>query len=267
MRVVNTAPLEPPDSSDTGHLPRSVIVAFRVLETVAELQPVGVSSIARELDLPKSTVQRSLRVLEALQYTYGSGDPTRWSLTLRPFQLASRARVMDIRVVALSEMTALSESTRESVQLTVREGSGLIVLEKIDSPQAVRSHVSRGDRLQLHASATGKAFLANETPEFVDRVLAEPLKRLTESTIVDPDSMRTELRRIRAQGYAFNDAENRADVRAVGAVIRDAAEGPVAGLSISAPKHRLPLRLVPEYATAVVSAAERISARLGWHDR
>ena len=41
----------------------AVVSAFRVLEAVSTMQPVGLSDLARQVELPKSTVQRSLLTL------------------------------------------------------------------------------------------------------------------------------------------------------------------------------------------------------------
>ena len=57
----------------------SVVTAFSVLERVAELQPVGLSELARAADLPKSTVHRCLQTLQEVGWVESSGGTSaRW---------------------------------------------------------------------------------------------------------------------------------------------------------------------------------------------
>lgn len=253
---------EASSSESTAIVARPVIVTFRVLEATAELQPVGVSLLARQLDMPKTTVQRALRALEDLGYVYAHGESTRWALTLKSFQLGATARVMDIRAVALPAMSELSTTTGESIQLTVLEVNRLVVIEKIDSRQAVRSHVDLGQRLHLHSSAAGKALLAVSGPDVLDAIIAAGLHRNTSRTIVDEGQLRAELEATRARGFGINDRETREDVRAVGAVIRDFNGQPRGGIGVSAPYHRLEGDRVEDLGGLVVRAAEQISRHL-----
>ncbi|MGH9101751.1 MAG: IclR family transcriptional regulator, partial [Acidimicrobiales bacterium] len=243
---------------------RSVEVAFRVLEVVGELQPAGVGQVSRHLGLAKSTVQRALRSLDSLRYIYGSGDPVRWSLTLRAFHLGSRASALAVRDLALPEMQTLLSLTQEAIHLNILEGRSVFVLEKLDSRQAVRSYSERGESAPAHVSATGKALLAASSDAVVDHFLSEPLAALTGETIVDPARFREELARIRARGYSTNIGERRSDVCAVGAVIRDASGHPVAGIGLSAPRQRFDAPAMEAAAELVIAAAGRTSARLGW---
>lgn len=256
-----------PDSGDdsvtpTADLPKSVTTAFRVLEAVAETPGTGVSSLARSLGIAKSTVQRTLRTLEALDYVQASGEFARWSLTLRAYTLGSRAPVMDVGPIALPEMKALSTSTNESIQLTSLDNFSVVVIEKIDSVQAVRSFVDRGERMPAHVSAGGKAMLS-ASPKAVTQLLREPLARFTEHTITDPDEFRKEMRATERRGYSINRGEYRPDVVAIGAPILGPGGGSVGALSISAPKHRSPLKRLAEMAPELVAATARVSLAVG----
>lgn len=244
---------------------RPVEIAFRVLETVAECQPVGVSEIARRLSLPKSTIQRALRSLEALRYVYSTGEVTRWSLTLRSLYLGARASSLDLRDAALSDMQRLFEATKEAVHVAVPETHHMVVLEKIDSVHAVRTHTDRGEYLPAHASAVGKAYLAALDSDDLEEFLSAPLARFTENTITDSEKLRTQLKRIRERGYSVNQGERRPDVYSIGAAIRGADGRPIAGLAISAPRQRLVGPTIDSTGKLVLQSAERISARLGWH--
>ena len=248
----------------TSSASRPVEIAFKVLESVAELQPVGVGELSRRLELPKSTVQRALRSLEALRYVHATGEVTKWSLTLRSVFLGSRASLLDLREAALEDLRRLSAATEETLNVAVPEGRDMVVIDKLDSSRPVRAHSELGDYLPMHASALGKSYLAALDDATLHDYLAAPLARLTDKTITDPRKFEKELQRVRLQGYATSEGEKRPETHAVAAAILNATGTPVAAISIVAPVSRLSGCVFQEVGTLIAECAARISARLGW---
>jgi len=71
---------------------QSVLRSLRVLELVAEHQPVGVNEMARLVDLPPTTVQRILTTLRDAGWIAATGEPmTRWTMTSRALAIGRRA--------------------------------------------------------------------------------------------------------------------------------------------------------------------------------
>ncbi|QDU88552.1 Pectin degradation repressor protein KdgR [Pirellulimonas nuda] len=100
--------------------------------------------------------------------------------------------------------------------------------------------------------------------EEVSRLLAEiEFKAFTPHTTPGPRQLLSELRRVKAQGYAIDDQERELGVRCVTAPVRNASGAVVAALSVSAPASRLPKRLLPVRAREVIAAADVVSLRLG----
>src|SRR5687767_953048 len=97
----------------------SVVSAFRVLEAVAEKQPIGLSELARHVELPKSTTQRCLLTLEEIGWVQqSSSSPTRWGLTYRILSLSRQAGEQHgLRTLALPVMNDLQLATTETVHL------------------------------------------------------------------------------------------------------------------------------------------------------
>ena len=85
----------------------------------------------------------------------------------------------------------------------------------------------------------------------------------TSQTITDPERLRRELARVRAQGYAVDDMEHQCDVRCVAAPVRDYSGRVVASLSVSGPATRIPKDRIPLLARRVRDVAVKLSARLG----
>jgi DNA-binding IclR family transcriptional regulator len=258
---------------------RAALTTLRVLETVAELQPVGVSAVARAAEVPKSTAQRCLITLrEAGWLTSPAADRTRWVLTGKALTIGLRGSAEpDLRAAALPVMHRLRQETRETVHLSSfedvpapRPGDGvlpshhaLVIVERLDSVEAVRTWVSLGTRVPLHASGSGRAVLAALPAAEVDRLLAGPLERYSERTLCDRDALEADLRAVRARGYATVDGGWRQGVGAVAAVLRGARGEPVGALAISMPGQRYDAERSRKLGPLVARAAAEISTELG----
>jgi IclR family transcriptional regulator, acetate operon repressor len=243
---------------------RNVLNTLQVLEGVAAAQPAGVSELARQADLPKSTVQRCLHALrDAGWIRQTPGETTRWILTSKALGVAVAGSDVELRQVALPVMRALRDRTGETVHLMVPEGDRIVLVERAGTTNPVRIVLQVGTSLPMHASANGKAVLANLDP----RTLSDLLRRLTlepytDTTVCDAAALQRELAAAKRRGYATNRGEWRSDICAVAAAVLDGAGSPMASLSISAPISRMPRAMVPKYGAEVSSAAAQVAAAL-----
>jgi DNA-binding IclR family transcriptional regulator len=113
-----------------------------------------------------------------------------------------------------------------------------------------------GHPVPLHATSTGKAFLAALPPAELDAVLRPPLERFTETTIVEPRALRAELERVRAREHATSHGELEPALWGVSAVARDRAGRPAAVVSVWGSEARVGARLDELGASAAGAAAE-----------
>jgi len=247
---------------------QNVLNALRVLDEVAARQPVGVSDLARALELPKSTVQRALLTLRDAgwlrQTADGGAGAGRWVLTTKPLLFGRHGTgELGLRDVAVPVMEDLRRRCDETVHLAVPEGGRVVLIERLETSQPVRIILPLGKILPLHASANGKAVLAASAPEDIERRLTEELPHFTDTTVVDPGKLREELAMIRERGYATNDGEWRTDVSATASAVIGPSGGPVASISINVPSSRLTSESRKEHAALVCDAAERVGTALG----
>lgn len=243
---------------------RSVRTTFYILEAVADHQPIGLSELARRLELPKSTVQRSLATLADLGWIRTDGrEPTRWAIGERVRTLSEKIDDLGpLREAALPVLVQLNTETMETVHLAVLESRSVRLIERLDSKHPLRLVQTIGSRSPLHASSNAKAILSYLPDEEVEAYIAGGLDPVTANTITDPDALRTELKVIRERGYAVADEELTEGILAVAACIRPAAGArPIAGLSISGPAFRM-RQHCDDYGHKVAAAAEQIQARL-----
>ncbi|MCC3766157.1 IclR family transcriptional regulator [Streptomyces sp. UNOC14_S4] len=242
---------------------QNVLNALRVLEEVADRQPVGVTDLARAMGLPKSSVQRALVTLHTAEWIQPAGDtPTRWAVTTKALHVGRRAAgELGLRDAAVPVMEELRRRTDETVHLAVPEGGKVVLIERLETAQPVRIVLPLGQILPLHASSNGKAVLAASPDEVVERYIAEGLPGFTGTTITDPGRLRTELAGIRARGYAANRGEWRADVSAVAAAVVGGADRdglPVASVSVNVPTSRMTDASRSAFGALVAAAAKTL---------
>ncbi len=242
----------------------SVKTALRVLEAVAENPLIGVSELARRLGEPKTTIQRCLTTLHEAEYVRPvPGARRRWAITMRLLLVARHAQAEPrLREIAMPTMRRLRDETRETIHLMVPDGAEVVLIDRLDSPQPVRTVRQIGAHAPLHIASNGKAALAAMNEADCETYLRGPLATWTPHTITDPERLRGEIARVRQQGYAVSFGELDSEVHAVAAAILGQDGQPVATMSISCPASRLPKELIPRYGALVKQAAAEISDNL-----
>jgi IclR family acetate operon transcriptional repressor len=144
---------------------RSVMTALRVLDEVAAREPIGVGELARLLELPKSSVQRTLRTLPTAGWIHPAGaESTRWGLTTHILRTGQRATGgLGLRDVAVPVMEELRSATQETVHLVVPSRIG----RSSSNGWTARSRCGRSSRwawaLPIAGSANRKAILATRS--------------------------------------------------------------------------------------------------------
>ncbi|MGD9988672.1 IclR family transcriptional regulator [Pseudonocardia sp.] len=244
---------------------QSALSTLRILEEVARRQPVGVSELARVVEMPKSSVQRYLATLQQAGWLrIVDTGRARWGLTAKPIGIGLRAAGEGgLREAALPAMRALSREINETVHLAMRDENTLVIVARRDGTQTVRTYVELGTIAPLHGTASGLAILAGLPDAEVEEVIAAGLAAHTGTTIVDADVLRAEVAATRARGYAVNAASWwRPHVAAIGAAITDPAGRPLAAFALSIPRVRFDTADAPRLGALAVAAAEQVSQRL-----
>ena len=254
---------------------RAVLTTLQVLEAVAELQPVGVSAIARKTTIPKSSVQRCLMTLHQAGWLTSSRSNTRqWVVTGKALSIGLHGSGdLGLREAARGTMQQLRDETHETIHLssygtdalghTGPSPNTLVIIDRLDSFEPVRTWVRLGTRAPLHASCSGRAVLAHLPDTEVDQLLTGPLESFSEHTLADREEIMTDLVAVRARGYAVNNCEWRPGVGAVAAVLLDAQSYPVGALAISMPIQRYDQERARLLGPVVKEAARQISRTIG----
>ncbi|QSB15368.1 IclR family transcriptional regulator [Natronosporangium hydrolyticum] len=220
---------------------RTLLRGLEVMEVLSRAsEPVGPTRVAELVGLDKATVGRLLHTLCEAGYAR-QNDSGAYQLTAKIMRLASGATLQPgIRELAHGHLLALRDVTSETVHLGIRDDDQVIYIDKIDGTHPVRLVSAIGQTMPLHTTALGKVALAWMAVDEREKLLARlPLTARTEFSIVDLDSLRAELDRTRARGYAIDDRENEDHARCVGAPIVAQDGEVVAMISVSGPSYRV----------------------------
>lgn len=243
----------------------SVDRAISILQVLARLGDVGVTEIATELSVHKSTVSRLLGTLEARGLVEQAISRGRYRLSYGIVQLAEGAsRKHDLTVVSRTVCTALAEDVGETVNVVVHEGRMTVTIDQVIGSSSVTSVNWVGRRDPLHVTSAGKVFLAHLPADELDAYLSDKLEAFTEHTIVDPVALGKELETVREDGYARTLEEQEIGLVAVGAPIRTLSGQVIGALTVSGPAFRISEDTIPAIAERLLTAAAEISERNGY---
>jgi IclR family acetate operon transcriptional repressor len=257
-----------PARTETGGL-ASVDNALQLLALIGQRQALRVAEAAELLGVARSTAHRLLGALRQRGFVMQDrpNGAYRPGPALNEIGMAAISRI-DIRRLARPALEELRELTSETASLAVLEGSSIRFIDCVESPRSVRVGNRTGVVRPAHASAVGKAMLAELPAAELRRRYPDPqLAPGTPAAITDRSRLDAELAEIRAQGYALNWAESAEGISAVAVALRDTAGSPLAAIGIAAPGSRTgSIDGIRALAPAVQRAAELIQQRLASPD-
>jgi len=200
-------------------------------------QGLSLGQVSRQLNLPKSTVQRIVAALETERFVIASTSHAGVRLGPALVRIARSAR-FGLAEITHASLEQLAQRTGETVDLAVLDGSKAIFVDHIEGSHRLRAVSAIGISFPLHCSANGKALLAalDENALLQVRKTIE-LTRFTPSSICTWNQLEKELKQIRATGIAFDNEEHTQGIAAVGTSIVG-PEGELAAISVPTPSVR-----------------------------
>ncbi len=253
--------------ADTSAGVQSVDRALSILEVLARIGEAGVTEIAAELDVHKSTAFRLVATLESHRLVEQSSDRGKYRLGIGLLRLAGATTArLDLVQEARPICRQLASDTGETVNIAVLSESSALYLDQVAGSSALQPHNWVGQHIPLHATSNGKVLLSGLDQSALEAILGK-LPTYTPATITRRPKLREELDRVREQGYAVAVDELEVGLTAAAAPIRNAHGDVVASMSVSGPTFRLTADRIDDVVGLLVQAAEEVSHRLGWGQR
>jgi IclR family transcriptional regulator, acetate operon repressor len=211
--------------------------------------------VAHTLDLPTSTAHRLLVSLRGRGYVVRARSG-RYRLGPAAMALGQRAGEQAVAPNLRTALERVAAETGETALVGIRDpaGGGLLILDRIESPQRLRVALDVGHVVPLHAGAASKALLAHLGPREIERVVTGPLPQVGPATITDRDMLLRDLAAVRRVGHARSCEEATVGGWAVASPVLGGDGQPRAVMGIIAPVARHS-REAEDAAVAVVSRA------------
>lgn len=252
------------NSSTDGSPVQSVDRAVTVLEILAREGEAGVTEIAVELGVHKSTAFRLIAALENRGLVAQNADRGKYRLDVGILRLAGATTArLDLVQESRPICEQLAQEVGETINVAVLADGSALYVDQVAGPSALQTRNWVGQRLALHATSNGKVLLAHLATPALAECLAAPLQRYTEHTMVQPDALAEHLAEVRLRGYAITSDELEIGLSAVAAPVRNLDGVVTAAVSASGPSFRLTAERLPIVIEAVRRAADEISRRMG----
>ncbi|MFI2437533.1 IclR family transcriptional regulator [Streptomyces sp. NPDC018693] len=244
---------------------QSVDRAVSVLEILARRGEAGVSEVAAEIGVHKSTAFRLLGALEARGLVEQTAERGKYRLGFGIVRLAGAVTGrLDITQQGRPVCERLSEEIGETVNIAVLREQYAVNLHQVRGPGAVGTHNWVGQLTPVYATSSGKILLAHLPEKERAGVLATSgTRKLTAHTLNTRARLEKDLAAARERGYAVALEELEIGLHAVAAPIRSRDNEVIAALSASGPTYRFTEERMHELAPALIRGAEEISRRMG----
>ena len=239
--------------------------ALSILERLADADGMTLTDLAQSVGLAPSTTHRLLTTLQQRRFADFDEEYGVWVIGVGAFNVGN-AFLRNRRIVTLGRpmMRRLMEDVGETVNLAVEDQNELVYVTQFESHAPMRAFFRPGRRAPMHASAVGKAMLAEMDEATLTELLhRKGMPRFTDKTLVDPAALRAELVTVRERGWAVDNEEHTIGMRCVAATIHNEHGEVIAGVSLTGPSVRVTEARLGELGGRVVQAANEITEQIG----
>lgn len=243
----------------------TVLKALRTLDVIASSQTeLSIQDVADRLKTDKITAYRMLVTLHNAGYLVKNEETKRYRLS---YKLVSLCRNLlaenEVTSLIMRTLKELSQRTQETLHYSVLDGNEAVLIHRVKGSQLVTVDFQIGDRSPLHCTSIGKVLLAYQEANVIESIIDAGLPRYASNTIVDPDALRKELRKIKMEGYGLDDHEFADNMRCIAVPVFENGGVVRSGISISGPDSRLTLQKLHELKGPLIEASSTLSRQLG----
>lgn len=248
---------------------QSVDRALAVLEILARDGHAGVSEIAEEMGIHKSTVSRLLGSLVGRDMVHQNSERGKYQLGFGILRLASSipGRLSLVRE-ARPVLESLAEEFKETVNLAVLRSNFAVNVDQAMGPSTLATYDWVGSLTPLHATSSGKVLLASLSADERQRVLKETgLPGRTPRTITKREELENQLLDVVRNGYAVTKEELEIGLNSIAAPIYNHMGSVIGAVSISGPAFRFDPETKPGLSDSLAQAGLQISSNMGYTRR
>lgn len=202
---------------------KSTLKTLEILELIAMKEKgITISQIAKELVIPRSSVNDIIKALLVKKYLYCDDENLKtYTLGNKIFELSLKVKgkkeLLDILNPFLNELV---KEFNETVFFGLKDADEILYLSKIESLRSIRTTAVLGSRKGLYYTGLGKAILSTYTDiQLKDYIKRVKLEKETEYTITDSKILIKDILETKERGYSIERREGDESVACVGAPI------------------------------------------------
>ncbi len=235
--------------------------ALGVLTTVARLERVALSDLAREVDVPTATTHRVLITLQKHGFVAFDEERQEWMIGVEAYRAgASFLRRNTVVEIGRPVLRRLMQDSGETANLAVPDGAEVVFVGQVESANPIRAFFPPGARTPMYASGTGKAILAALDDAGLAKILNQgAAEAFTRRTLSLGPELEQDLADTRRRGWSHDREERYEGMSCIGAAIFNDRGEPCAGISVSGPTVRFNADRAPELGALVLTAAQEIT--------
>lgn len=232
---------------------------------------LGISELAREVELSRSTAHRYVATLAALGYLEQDAATRKYRLGPRVLDLGfSAINSMELREISAPHLQRLSDETGHTVNMAILDGADIVYIERCRSSREGQREIDLnlhvGSRLPSYCTSMGKVLLAHlpdaERDALLDRI---ELTKRGPNTLTARTALVAELKRVRETGIAVNNEELAYGLRSIAVPVRGQSGEVVAAINLAVHRSWVSMEdLVKRLSPALRTTAAAISARIGY---
>ena len=241
---------------------QSVDRAAALLKAIADSPtPPTVVELAERCGLNRSTAWRLLATLDAQGLVERDPVSQRYSVGYALLRIAAASDQEPVVRRAHPVLERLALATGETASLALARRFNLVYVDQVAPPQIIAPNWL-GRTVPLHATSTGKAYLAFLSPPERQAALPRRLERFTPTTVADQAALARELDRVVEDGWATSVGELEESLFGASSAVLSEQGRPVAIVSVWGPEHRLSRERLAEVGRRTCEAADEIKALL-----
>ncbi|HEV7166428.1 MAG TPA: IclR family transcriptional regulator [Micrococcaceae bacterium] len=266
MEDAETTEIEPDAEGAARSSVQSVDRAITVLQILARTGGAGVSEIAEEMGVHKSTASRLLSALDAREMAQQNHERGKYQLGFEILRLASSIPGrLSVAYEARPFLSALAHKFQETVNLAVLRSTFAVNVDQAMGSSSLATYDWIGSLTPLHATSSGKVLLAYLDEAARDRILKESgLPAFNANTVTSRRTLEKQLAAAVQAGYASTYEELEIGMNAVAVPVRDHRGVVIAAVSISGPAFRFDPDKMPGLLQELKHAGHLISERMGY---
>lgn len=256
--------MNPSDQSNSSNIDK----VLTILETISDhADGVSLAELTKITNIAKTTIFRILESLKMREYVLHDMSNETYSLDIKALELGIKG-LMNVNLVDVSipYLKTLSNKTNETSFLGVYNHGHVVYLYKSEGTMSIQTNARLGSRMPSYCTGIGKALLAYQSLDEIDRVLNQRLEKITEHTITDRVQLYNILADIRLNGYSFDNEENEEGLTCIAKPLFNHTNTIIGAISVAGPTYRMSQKL-----DAVISELQHIcitvSRRLGYIEK